>query len=158
MNAAQIIQPVAPELGRAAPSRTFNRWFGPCTNRVAWLALILAFVLPPRGVGFSLCWLRGEFGIPCPGCGLTRSLSCAVRGRFYESWLLHPFGPFIFMLFCVVAIVSILPKDKRSQLAARMERHAQFFQRLTVVFVTVFCTYGLLRALLQLAGVCQFSA
>lgn len=139
-------------------SRMFTRWFGKHTSRVAWLALMLAFFLPPRGIGFSLCWLRGEFHIPCPGCGLTRSLSCAVRGKFYESWLLHPFGPFILVLFFAVAVVSLLPENKRTQLAAVMERHPRFFRTVSVVFVTAFCLYGLLRALLQLTGLCQFNA
>ncbi|HEY0550564.1 MAG TPA: DUF2752 domain-containing protein [Verrucomicrobiae bacterium] len=158
MSSAPAAQLSAPSDAPAVQSRLFTRWFGKCTSRVAWLALILAFVLPPGGMGFSLCWLRGQFHIPCPGCGLTRSFSCAVRGKFYESWLLHPFGPFILALFFAVAMVSLLPEKKRTQLAAGMERHAHFFRTLSVVFVTAFCAYGLLRALLQLAGLCQFNA
>ena len=158
MNSAPAIRLSVSSGAPPAPSRMFDRWFGKFTSRVAWLALMLAFLLPPRGIGFSLCWLRGQFHIPCPGCGLTRSLSFAVRGEFYESWLLHPFGPFILTLFFAVAVVSLLPGKKRTQLANGMERHAHFFRTVSVVFVTAFCAYGLLRALLQLAGLCQFNA
>jgi hypothetical protein len=158
MHSAPAISLPASSDAPAVQSRLFNRWFGKYTNRVAWLALMLAFLLPPGGIGFSLCWLRGQFHIPCPGCGLTRSLSCAVKGKIYESWLLHPFGAFILALFVAVAVVSLLPENKRAQLANGMERHARFFRTLSVVFVTAFCAYGLLRALLQLAGVCQFNA
>ena len=146
----------APDETSAAPSRTFERWFGKYTSRVAWLALALAFLLPPNGIGITLCWLRGDLGILCPGCGLTRSLSCAVRGRFYESWLFHPFGPFILVMFFIVASVSLLPNEKRTQLADWMERRVPIFRSFTIAFVAAFCGYGLLRALLQFAGVCQF--
>jgi hypothetical protein len=157
MNPAPVIRLPASSGASAVQSRMFDRWFGKYTSRVAWLALILAFFLPPGGMGFSLCWLRGQFRIPCPGCGLTRSLSCAVRGKFYESWLLHPYGPFILALFFSVAVASLLPEKKRAQLANAMERHAHFFRIVSVVLVTAFCAYGFLRALLQLAGLCQFN-
>jgi hypothetical protein len=158
MNLTAVI-PMA-ESAAISPTRpsTFNRWFGKMTTRVAWLALILAVVLPPKGAGVGLCWMRGELGIPCPGCGLTRSLSCAVRGMFYESWQFHPFGPLILLLFLAVAIVSLLSETKRARLATAMERKARFLRILFVVSVTAFCSFGLLRALLHLAGVCQFSA
>lgn len=158
MNSTPAIQLPASGGAPSAPSRMFERWFGKYTSRVAWLALALAFVLPPSGVGINLCWLRGGFTILCPGCGLTRSLSCAVRGRFYESWLFHPFGPFIVVMFFLVAFVSLLPNEKRRQLADWMERHVQVFRSFTIAFVAAFCAYGLLRALLQFAGVCQFHA
>jgi len=56
----------------------------------AWSGLFLAAVTPPHGAGFTVCWLKASTGIPCPGCGLTRSLSCALRGMFMESWQYHP--------------------------------------------------------------------
>ena len=102
--------------------------------------------------------MRGQFGIPCPGCGLTRSLSCAMRGMFYESWQFHPFGLAILGLFLLVALVSLSPEALRTRLAEAMERRAPFIRALFFVFVSAFCSYGLLRALLQITGVCQFSA
>src|SRR5687767_7154058 len=158
MNARAVMRVSAPDETSIEPSRPFERWFGKYTTRVAWLALAVAFLLPPSGIGINLCWLRGDFRLLCPGCGLTRSLSCAVRGSFYESWLFPPFGPFIVVMFFLVASVSLLPNEKRRQLADWMERRIQVFRSFTVAFVASFCAYGLLRALLQLAGVCQFHA
>ena len=139
-------------------SRTFTRWFGKHTVSVAWVALSLAILLPPKGIGLSLCWMRGKLEIPCPGCGLTRSFSCAVRGHFYESWLFHPFGPFLLAMFFVVAVVSLLPETRRAGLAAVMEQHERLLRFVFLLLVTAFCSYGLLRALLQLSGFCQFNA
>ena len=33
----------------------------------------------------SACWFRAHFGIPCPNCGMTRSLILAAHGEFARS-------------------------------------------------------------------------
>lgn len=51
---------------------------------VGYLLLPLAFWLIPTTrieAGPSLCLFRRIFGRPCPGCGMTRALSCAVHGH-----------------------------------------------------------------------------
>ena len=77
---------------------------------------------------------------------------------FYESWQFHPFGLIILGLFLLVALVSLSPKAQRARLAEAMEQRAPFVRTLFFVFVSAFCSYGLLRALLQITGVCRFSA
>jgi hypothetical protein len=39
----------------------------------------------------KICPVRLFWGIPCPGCGLTRSFLLAFRGRFAEATTMHPF-------------------------------------------------------------------
>ena len=45
--------------------------------------------------GGSLCPFLNISGIPCPFCGLTRSLSSFLRGEILESFSYHPFGPIL---------------------------------------------------------------
>src|SRR5258707_14511868 len=74
------------------PEHVSERWLGwPCMM-AAWLGLILAVISPAHGSGVKLCWFESATGIPCPGCGMTRSLSCGIRGMFAESWHYHPLG------------------------------------------------------------------
>jgi hypothetical protein len=40
----------------------------------------------------SACWFRTRFGIPCPNCGMTRSLILASHGEFARSMRLAPGG------------------------------------------------------------------
>ncbi len=67
----------------------------PCFEGVIWLAalLYLALMDPSAPPGFSLC-LVSHLGVPCPGCGIGRSISFALHGDFAASWAAHPLGIF----------------------------------------------------------------
>jgi hypothetical protein len=43
----------------------------------------------------SFCLLRNTTGMPCPGCGLTRSVVHAVHGDWKGSFQYHRMGPII---------------------------------------------------------------
>ena len=47
---------------------------------------ILGFPLP------TLCWFKLTTGIPCAGCGLTRSVALLLHGHPEASLAIHPFG------------------------------------------------------------------
>lgn len=65
----------------------------PRVNRAARLALIALgiglFALAVRS-DFPLCPLAGSFGIPCPGCGLTRATLALLHGDVRGALHLHP--------------------------------------------------------------------
>ena len=124
-------------------------WFGPFSVAAAWLGLALAAVLSPAHFGDSICWVQDVTGIPCLGCGLTRSLSCALRGMFSASWHYHPMGMLILALFVFVAGQSLLRRRYRHQLHVFVTAHAFGFQIAYFVFVLVFVAYGVGRAALR---------
>jgi Protein of unknown function (DUF2752) len=35
----------------------------------------------------SLCLIRSVFGVKCPGCGMTRAISCVFHGNFFKNAL-----------------------------------------------------------------------
>lgn len=54
-----------------------------------YLLLPLVFFLIPTSwlEGHrSICLIYNVFGVRCPGCGMTRALSCAVHGRFKQAF------------------------------------------------------------------------
>ncbi len=74
--------------------------------------LLGAFVLAPSASGGSFikvgritlpetCIFKNLTGLPCPGCGVTRSVTSAVRGDFSGSFLHHRLG-----LLTVIYILS----------------------------------------------------
>ena len=62
--------------------------------------LLLASLIPvpsatdtgPLGLP-SFCGFRWATWLPCPVCGLTRSLVCACHGQFARAFWFHPLGP-----------------------------------------------------------------
>lgn len=49
-----------------------------------YILLPLIFWLIPTArieAGPTFCLVRRIFGVPCPGCGMTRALSCALHGH-----------------------------------------------------------------------------
>jgi hypothetical protein len=83
--------------------------------------LAVAFLLPapgsnpPDGVlrvdvrGVPCCMFRLTTGLPCPLCGLTRSFVSLAHGRVRDSFLFHPFGPFLFAIFAGGALWQFRP-------------------------------------------------
>ncbi len=61
-----------------------------------------ALVFSPEHIedGPVICPFRRLTGLPCPGCGLTRSWVYLAHGWWRESFLAHPFG--------WVAVVAVL--------------------------------------------------
>jgi hypothetical protein len=131
-----------------SPERVFQRWQGPWTICAAWLGLFLAAITPPHGTGVTVCWFKQCTGIDCIGCGLTRSLSCGLRGMFTESVAYHPFGLFILALFLFTAISSLIPSS-RKRVAEVMTAHPMLFNGLYLAFVVAFVAFGTVRALLE---------
>jgi hypothetical protein len=132
-----------------SPERVFRSWQGPWTVCAAWLGLLLAAITPPHGTGTTVCWFKLCTGISCIGCGLTRSLSCGLRGMFAESLGYHPFGLFILALFLFTAATSVLPLARR-RVAAFMEARPVLFNSLYLAFILAFVGFGCIRALVEI--------
>ena len=58
------------------------------------LALIAAWVYEPWSrSGPPLCLVRLITGVPCPGCGMTRSVCAASHGHWSDALAFHWLGP-----------------------------------------------------------------
>jgi len=56
-----------------------------------------SFLLPAGKIGLGVCAFKEMTGLPCPGCGLTRSFISISHGQFAEAFRMHPLGPFIYL-------------------------------------------------------------
>ena len=65
-----------------------------------FLAGFLAYsVLMTHFLGHA-CPINLIFGVPCPGCGLTRAWLCVFHGSFTDAFLMHP-------LFWTVPLIAV---------------------------------------------------
>lgn len=81
------------------------------------------------GIKLFTCPFLSLTGLPCPGCGLTRSCSCLLRGEFQQSIAFHPFGPVLFVIGLTGLAGSLLPDPARPRLVqflARQDRRIRF--------------------------------
>ena len=56
------------------------------------LMLCLIYLILAVGLWFSdiSCFWLATFGVPCPGCGMTRATLAALRLDFQEAFRMHP--------------------------------------------------------------------
>lgn len=75
-------------------------------SRVAAAGLGIAVLVPPGLIarGPVLCPVRRLTGVPCPGCGLTRSIGLLLHGRIRDATRLHPFSPLVLGTLVVFAV------------------------------------------------------
>jgi hypothetical protein len=71
-------------------------------RNLIWLALLSAVFVasvlwhPSDDGGIVLCPFRLATGIPCPGCGLTRSFCAMGKGDVSRAFEFHALGPVLF--------------------------------------------------------------
>ena len=96
---------------------------------------LLFFIIAGLGWNLMPCPFLQVTGLPCPGCGMTRSCLALLRWDFPEVWRMNPFGPVFAVFWAVVGIGIALPQPWRSRFAERLSR----FERRTHWPVWVCC-------------------
>lgn len=91
----------------------------------ALAALLVLFLLPPDGLGWTFCPLNSLVQIPCPGCGLTRSMSSLLHLHLAKSLAYHLLGiPAVLALFAIAATnrvsLQTLPGVRRNSVMSAM--------------------------------------
>ena len=74
-----------------------------------------AFLLSPEHIedGPVICPFRALTGLPCPGCGLTRSWVYAAHGWWQESFASNAFGMVLVAAILALAVVVVVRRVRR---------------------------------------------
>lgn len=126
--------------------RMRHRLLGRRTAIIAWIILLVAVLHPPHETGISLCWMNATTGVPCPGCGMTRSVSAIARGDFMKSVEYHAFGPLLLAISTLAAAATLFPRLKRRTIDRCAERYSHSLNVLFWVGIAAFVSYGVIRA------------
>lgn len=90
-----------------------------------FLALFLFYCLSMAAMTGGICFLKGIFGIPCPGCGGTRALVLLAKGDVLGSLDMNPSAPFFFL--CMLNEIRVNYFGKGSKRAADILLAASVF-------------------------------
>ncbi len=84
------------------------------------------FVSEAQGIHIrSLCPLLYGTGIPCPLCGLTRSLTSLLKGNYLGAFWYHPLGPVVWGGATVFAGGSLSLLCFQRKISLQMSRRAR---------------------------------
>jgi hypothetical protein len=140
-----------PALGAPRCPDWLRLFLGPRASLFAWIILAAVILHPPHGLNLPICWMQTYAGVPCPGCGLTRSMSCAVRGMMADSWSYHPFGALFLGAFAFLALLS-LDQRLRARLNLFRTAHRRALTIAYTLFIAAFLMFGTARAMLHLTA------
>jgi len=139
--------------GQIASRRpTFDVIFSPMGRVLAPVFLLASVFLPTDGLGVDVCLMHRLTGLPCPGCGLTRSITCITHGELSKAAAYHPFGLVIWIFLVTLTVYSLLPASARRAVAGAGVRNDASIRPAYRLFVTTFVGFGLLRFGLEVAG------
>ena len=98
----------------------------------------------------GICMFHGMTGLPCPGCGLTRSISAAAHGDLKSSFSHHRLGLlllyYIFLQFVFNLGYIIIPRWRKS-----LSRPMKILHRGIIALAVLFVLNWILTLVLILA-------
>jgi len=120
----------------------------------------VAALIPPGGAPkwADICILHRITGLPCPGCGMTRSLGHLLRGDVAHSLTYHPMGIVLAPALLLAVVLWIGPERWRTWAVARARPHEKLLAVLIVGGFALFMLYGLVRLFLVYRGEATFPA
>ena len=86
---------------------------------------------------FPPCPFKLLFHLPCPGCGLTRSLAALWHGDLLVSFRYHPLGAPLFAGALASCLMAIAPGAAQRQLQALLPKQRILSLSLLAVLLTI---------------------
>jgi len=117
--------------------------------RIVTAIVALLLLLTASGLPVWRCPVHALFGVPCPGCGLTRSILCLLKGDWRESLSYHPFGILFFIAGALVSLAAFLP-EKWGKAMGRVIEKVEMQTGLTMIALLSALLFGVLRLLFSI--------
>ena len=114
-------------------------------------ALAASFALDPARIddGPVLCPFRLLTGLPCPGCGLTRSWVHLAHGQWGDAFAENAFGPLSMVAVLALVVIVVVRTVQR---APQPDVARWLSSRVFLAVGAVWIAYGVGRLLVDVAG------
>jgi len=99
------------------------------------MGLLVGIFLPEIAPGFSICLFYNLTALPCPACGLTRSVSSLLHGDLMHSLMYHPMGIVVLAIMAVLAVSIFFRKSNDLFFRYEVKIYFVFYAFVSVVFV-----------------------
>ena len=149
-------QPEALNSPPAEPPGRMDWLFRREVAALAWAMILGGLVLPPRGLPLSFCLFHQATGLPCPACGMTRSVTSILHNQWALSWRYHPLGWLMAAAGVFLAAVSVVPEKWKRAIRRQASAHSRTLTRLIIAVFVVWAIYGMARIGLVAAGLWRF--
>ena len=106
-----------------------------------------SFIMPLRGIGIELCLYKRLLGIPCPGCGLSRSIINISHAQFAQAFLNHPFGFVIYPVILFLTIFILIPQKIKMLIIDFVRNKNKMISIVYLLTVYLFVAFGMGRAI-----------
>lgn len=116
--------------------------------RSVWVSLaalgvvVLSLVLPPGGPPFPMCQFKVMTGLPCLGCGLTRSFIGMAHLNLARAATFHPASLFLFPFCVLLAGLLVAPKHWRRRLEQWSISNPKIVNWTAGISIGLFFLYG----------------
>jgi hypothetical protein len=81
-------------------------------NSIVCLLVVVGIVAAGFATGRSVCLWRALFGVPCPGCGMTRALLSLACGDLRAAWRFNPASFVVAPILVGTAIQRVWPRAR----------------------------------------------
>ena len=120
-------------------------------SQFCWIAagvivIVASFLLPVEGVKGTECISKTLTDHPCPGCGVTRSITAISHGDVRKAWGFNPLG-FVIYAALMILTLSLVPSVRRRVLSPLLMAYQAPRKWVWLTVVTIIILFGISRAL-----------
>ena len=109
-------------------------------------AALLQLILSLFGIPGWTCPFFHTFGIPCPGCGLTRATLFLFRGDWKQALIMHAYAPIFLFGLVIIALCTIAPRHHVERIVMKAETMERY-TGITLIILGGLIVYWLARLL-----------
>jgi hypothetical protein len=117
--------------------------------RLFGAVFVLSFLVPRHGSSVPLCWVQGLVGLPCPGCGMSRSFANISQLSWTDAWGYHPFGWVFYPLVVALALANLLSRRHLDRIRGWLEAREGALRPAYLTVVVAFIAYGAVRFIFE---------